>query len=144
MLPVAKGPCKAGFKRYYYNSTLKQCQKFAYGGCLGNANNFLDLPSCLRHCAGGRATATSECVQRRDPFYYRSHSLLPTSGGGLAQLQRRELLRDAMHGNGRLRTETVQLAGILLVSRNRRPRGAQQSNAAASSRTPTLRSRRDE
>ncbi|XP_077551060.1 papilin-like [Haemaphysalis longicornis] len=53
--PVCKlradpGPCLAYFPRYYFNSTLMSCQKFIYGGCQGNANNFQTLQECQQRC----------------------------------------------------------------------------------------------
>jgi hypothetical protein len=50
LLPKKPGPCKAYFPRYYYDSKKKSCQKFIYGGCQGNANNFKSLEECERKC----------------------------------------------------------------------------------------------
>eukprot|EP00118_Oscarella_pearsei_P024673 m.306566 g.306566 ORF g.306566 m.306566 type:complete len:1681 (+) comp41359_c0_seq1:127-5169(+) len=61
-LPVTEGPCKANLKRYYYNTVSAKCEKFVYGGCLGNSNNFLDMASCMRHCAGG----LTPCLKRKE------------------------------------------------------------------------------
>lgn len=49
-LQLDPGPCRGAFPRWYYNSQTKQCQKFIYGGCLGNQNRFTDLQSCLNQC----------------------------------------------------------------------------------------------
>ena len=54
MLSVRPGPCRARYSRYFYNTTSSQCEKFIYGGCQSNTNNFLDMPSCMRHCAAGK------------------------------------------------------------------------------------------
>ena len=40
-LPKVVGPCRARFPRYFYNSATGDCEKFFYGGCRGNANNFM-------------------------------------------------------------------------------------------------------
>jgi hypothetical protein len=61
MLDVRPGPCKARYPRYFYNTTSSQCEKFIYGGCQSNTNNFLDIPSCLRHCASG----PTACIDRQ-------------------------------------------------------------------------------
>ncbi|KFD45427.1 hypothetical protein M514_13698 [Trichuris suis] len=45
------GPCKAVFIRYYYNWDWKECMKFTYGGCEGNANNFESIAQCEATCA---------------------------------------------------------------------------------------------
>jgi len=50
LLPKKPGKCKAYFPRYYYDSKKKSCQKFIYGGCQGNANNFKSLEECERKC----------------------------------------------------------------------------------------------
>ena len=48
--PKLTGRCRAYFVRYYYNYEEKQCQKFVFGGCGGNRNNFGDRTSCEFHC----------------------------------------------------------------------------------------------
>ncbi|KAM3830459.1 doenitin-1-like [Vipera latastei] len=45
-----KGPCKAAFVRFYYNKRTGNCEKFIYGGCKGNKNNFLTLTECIMKC----------------------------------------------------------------------------------------------
>uniref|UniRef100_A0A182C5W8 Ku-wap-fusin n=1 Tax=Phalotris mertensi TaxID=1260334 RepID=A0A182C5W8_9SAUR len=49
-LPVVTGPCKAKMPRFYYNSASNECQKFIYGGCQGNANNFKTKDECHFTC----------------------------------------------------------------------------------------------
>ncbi|PRD26467.1 UNVERIFIED_CONTAM: BPTI/Kunitz domain-containing protein [Trichonephila clavipes] len=44
------GPCKAAIPRYYYNKKTKKCEKFIYGGCNGNSNNFRTLEDCEAAC----------------------------------------------------------------------------------------------
>ncbi|XP_041039911.1 tissue factor pathway inhibitor 2-like [Carcharodon carcharias] len=44
------GPCKASSRRYYYNKYTQQCEKFIYGGCRGNENNFESVRECISHC----------------------------------------------------------------------------------------------
>uniref|UniRef100_A0A8C6YIU7 Tissue factor pathway inhibitor 2 n=1 Tax=Nothoprocta perdicaria TaxID=30464 RepID=A0A8C6YIU7_NOTPE len=36
--------------RWYYNRYTQSCQEFTYGGCLGNANNFLTSDDCEKRC----------------------------------------------------------------------------------------------
>ncbi|KAL4617373.1 protein AMBP isoform X1 [Arapaima gigas] len=45
-----RGPCNATFQRFYYNSSLKTCEEFTYGGCHGNKNNFKTENACLQSC----------------------------------------------------------------------------------------------
>jgi hypothetical protein len=44
------GDCRGYFERYFYNSSSKQCEKFIYGGCNGNENNFETIEKCLNKC----------------------------------------------------------------------------------------------
>ncbi len=46
----AVGLCKAAFPRFYYNSTMKTCVTFIYGGCAGNDNNFETEDECAATC----------------------------------------------------------------------------------------------
>lgn len=51
-LPPETGPCRAYFRRYFHNATSGQCEKFVYGGCQGNSNNFKTLEDCEDSCGG--------------------------------------------------------------------------------------------
>ncbi|XP_078082864.1 protein AMBP [Mustelus asterias] len=44
------GPCFGLELRLYYNHTSMTCEKFNYGGCLGNGNNFKADRECLQTC----------------------------------------------------------------------------------------------
>ncbi|GFR05007.1 hypothetical protein TNCT_498982 [Trichonephila clavata] len=61
------GPCKARFERYYYNKKTKKCEKFTYGGCKGNKNNFRTLEDCEAAC--GRATPPPETCDEDEQYY---------------------------------------------------------------------------
>ncbi|XP_030056420.1 tissue factor pathway inhibitor 2 [Microcaecilia unicolor] len=50
LLPSDDGPCNALSFRYYYDRYSQSCEEFAYGGCEGNANNFLTLEDCETTC----------------------------------------------------------------------------------------------
>ena len=50
LLPVDPGPCRASFPRYYYDIDKQDCLLFTYGGCQGNANNFMTYQDCLNAC----------------------------------------------------------------------------------------------
>ncbi|XP_068824240.1 tissue factor pathway inhibitor [Capricornis sumatraensis] len=44
------GICRGYITRYFYNKQSKQCERFTYGGCLGNLNNFESLEECKNTC----------------------------------------------------------------------------------------------
>ena len=50
--PKRAGPCKAAVPRWYYNSNTGKCDKFTWGVCSPNANNFKDMVECTKACAG--------------------------------------------------------------------------------------------
>jgi len=47
-LPPDAGPCQDRISRFYFDGD--QCQRFQYGGCSGNGNNFFSIVECERHC----------------------------------------------------------------------------------------------
>ncbi|XP_046859521.1 serine protease inhibitor Kazal-type 5-like isoform X17 [Xenia sp. Carnegie-2017] len=50
-LPKIVGRCRASFPRWYYNSTEKRCQRFTFGGCGGNGNNYFTKAECQETCS---------------------------------------------------------------------------------------------
>merc|ERR1712000_402908 len=44
------GPCRAAMPRFTYNARTASCQRFTYGGCAGNENNFVTQAECERTC----------------------------------------------------------------------------------------------
>lgn len=48
LLPTRPGHCPGHFPRYSYRSGM--CKVFIYGGCDGNANNYLDIDECKIAC----------------------------------------------------------------------------------------------
>ncbi|CDW52677.1 kunitz:Bovine pancreatic trypsin inhibitor [Trichuris trichiura] len=59
-LPMATGHGGSNLRRYYFNSRLKMCVLFTYGGLGGNQNNFISKDACestcrdaLKICANG-------------------------------------------------------------------------------------------
>ncbi|KAM9486949.1 tissue factor pathway inhibitor a isoform 4-T4 [Clarias gariepinus] len=50
------GPCRALVPRFFFDSKTKECRRFFYGGCLGNANNFQTLKECRHRCLPGNHT----------------------------------------------------------------------------------------
>ncbi|XP_051549769.1 podocalyxin-like protein 2 isoform X1 [Myxocyprinus asiaticus] len=50
LMPMKVGPCRASFPRWYFNGVTKKCEKFLFGGCKENLNNFLSLEECAKAC----------------------------------------------------------------------------------------------
>ncbi|XP_078018487.1 actinia tenebrosa protease inhibitors-like [Epinephelus lanceolatus] len=76
--PPETGPCKAHIEHYFYNSTSKSCEKFVYGGCLGNQNNFKDETECMQRCHPEeicvKAPETGPCKAYIERYFYNSTS----------------------------------------------------------------------
>ncbi|XP_010746297.2 kunitz-type protease inhibitor 2 isoform X1 [Larimichthys crocea] len=51
-LPMKVGSCRAAFPKFFYNVTNQSCQKFTYGGCESNGNNFDTKEQCEAKCSG--------------------------------------------------------------------------------------------
>ncbi|EFX70514.1 hypothetical protein DAPPUDRAFT_61190, partial [Daphnia pulex] len=49
-LPKEPGMCRANFPRWAYNPETQLCEKFSFGGCGGNANNFHSHQQCASRC----------------------------------------------------------------------------------------------
>lgn len=58
LAPVKVGPCRAAFPRWRYDAVTGVCEKFTFGGCKGNNNNFLSEKECSSACRG--VTAPTE------------------------------------------------------------------------------------
>lgn len=48
--PRVIGPCEALIPRYHFNQATSQCERFNYGGCQGNQNNFETKEQCENAC----------------------------------------------------------------------------------------------
>jgi hypothetical protein len=49
-LPSDVGPCEAIVPRWFHNAETGECERFIWGGCGGNANNFETREACERTC----------------------------------------------------------------------------------------------
>ncbi|ELT95275.1 hypothetical protein CAPTEDRAFT_227921 [Capitella teleta] len=50
-LPPETGNCRASIPMFHYNSSLRECVEFIYGGCPGNDNRFSTKEDCIRTCS---------------------------------------------------------------------------------------------
>jgi hypothetical protein len=48
--PKKTGVCRAMFHRFSYDAATDSCVQFVYGGCSGNANNFVTQDLCEKAC----------------------------------------------------------------------------------------------
>nr|BAM74320.1 PsP1 [Phyllodiscus semoni] len=72
LLPKFVGRGKAAFPRFYFNSKKNKCEKFTFGGGLGNANNFQTKEECEKMCSkrdenmAEHAVASSKNAKRKN------------------------------------------------------------------------------
>ncbi|XP_070797968.1 actinia tenebrosa protease inhibitors-like [Pituophis catenifer annectens] len=60
-LPEVKGPCDNLELRWFHNSKSKRCERFFYGGCYGNANNYKEINECERCCVSPDVNKPGRC-----------------------------------------------------------------------------------
>ncbi|XP_029461834.1 tissue factor pathway inhibitor isoform X2 [Rhinatrema bivittatum] len=75
LLKEDPGICRGFFSRYFYNRESENCEKFKYGGCLGNENNFMSLEDCQNTCQdrsplSSLAPSEEESVQQQNSSTY--------------------------------------------------------------------------
>lgn len=47
------GPCRGAMPRFAFSKETSKCERFTYGGCEGNKNNFVDVEQCQKVCGDG-------------------------------------------------------------------------------------------
>ncbi|XP_060068958.1 papilin-like isoform X3 [Ylistrum balloti] len=82
-LPKDVGPCRALVPRFYFNQETERCERFGYGGCQGNANNFATIDMCRQTCEEIIVEELDTCQQPMEigpcrgnypRFYYNSRT----------------------------------------------------------------------
>ncbi|XP_067942909.1 papilin-like [Watersipora subatra] len=68
------GPCRSYVQRYYYNEDTQNCEKFTYGGCNGNTNNFRTKYECENSCMNrcSKPVNVGYCLARLPRYYFNS------------------------------------------------------------------------
>ncbi|KAI7799836.1 kunitz-type protease inhibitor 1b isoform X2 [Triplophysa rosa] len=60
LTPKKVGPCRGSFPRWHYNAASSHCEKFMFGGCKANSNNYLNEEECLEACENTIVTVSGE------------------------------------------------------------------------------------
>ncbi|XP_054386778.2 papilin isoform X8 [Pongo abelii] len=117
LLPSAHGSCTDWAARWYFVASVGQCNRFWYGGCHGNANNFASEQECMSSCqeslhgprrpqpgASGRSTHTddggSSPAGEQEPSQHRTGAVVqrkPWPSGGLWRQDQQPGLGEAPH-----------------------------------------------
>uniref|UniRef100_A0A673C5K2 BPTI/Kunitz inhibitor domain-containing protein n=1 Tax=Sphaeramia orbicularis TaxID=375764 RepID=A0A673C5K2_9TELE len=67
------GPCRAAFQRWYFNSLTGRCQRFIYGGCKGNKNNYENEEKILKENKNCMVTSDPGPCRAAFPAFYYDH-----------------------------------------------------------------------
>ncbi|XP_043390484.1 kunitz-type protease inhibitor 2 isoform X2 [Chelonia mydas] len=81
LLPKAVGRCRAAFPRWWYNATSRACQRFTYGGCGANLNNFLAEDDCRVRCAAAGEESPGRAQPANNTFTYEERCLAKAATG---------------------------------------------------------------
>uniref|UniRef100_A0A803TET1 BPTI/Kunitz inhibitor domain-containing protein n=1 Tax=Anolis carolinensis TaxID=28377 RepID=A0A803TET1_ANOCA len=77
LFPPEEGHCRGNMPRFFFNSTSWKCEKFIYGGCSGNGNNFETREECLQVWL----LKPGDCPRRRLPGLPRPTQAYCIEGG---------------------------------------------------------------
>ena len=61
-LPFETGPCRAAFRKIYFDASEGACKPFIYGGCGGNANRFDSVAECEAACKAPPQFDRADCL----------------------------------------------------------------------------------
>jgi len=93
-LPAEVGPCRGSFASWYYDTTMRKCLPFTYGGCRGNANRFETELRCTALCVAGTSahldlTTTTTAAVR----YQQTTPVSRTTGQSIIIIMKRQCIR---------------------------------------------------
>ncbi|KAB5540194.1 hypothetical protein PHYPO_G00099080 [Pangasianodon hypophthalmus] len=52
LTPIKAGPCRGSFHRWHFNAASGVCERFIFGGCKANDNNYISQQECSDACKG--------------------------------------------------------------------------------------------
>uniref|UniRef100_A0A224YRU8 Tissue factor pathway inhibitor n=1 Tax=Rhipicephalus zambeziensis TaxID=60191 RepID=A0A224YRU8_9ACAR len=64
-----KGRCEYNITRYFYHPARRICQRFIYGGCDGNGNNFNNWRDCTLRCGKWYRPQKDICIDPPSNVY---------------------------------------------------------------------------
>lgn len=62
LTPMKVGPCRGSFPRWHFNAASGVCEKFMFGGCKPNDNNYVSQQECSEACNGTKGTISPSCI----------------------------------------------------------------------------------
>ncbi|XP_055022592.1 kunitz-type protease inhibitor 2 [Boleophthalmus pectinirostris] len=65
--PLVVGPCRAAFPRWFFNVSSGNCERFIYGGCKGNKNNYNSEEQCTHTCAQVKVQQSKKQIPKTEP-----------------------------------------------------------------------------
>ncbi|NXD89182.1 PPN protein, partial [Chaetorhynchus papuensis] len=108
LLPSAHGPCTNWTTRWYFVGVVGKCNRFWYGSCQGNKNNFASEEECMRAChssvGGQQQSPTRETASHSQEgrTYGASH---PTQYSHRQDSWRRDVLPESLSRTGVLESQ---------------------------------------
>ena len=79
MQPKEIGPCVQYVEKYYFNTQMGKCEKFFFGGCNPNENNFDTLSECQSLCSSLISMTKVDKVVKIDLGGFKKHKLFVIS-----------------------------------------------------------------